>query len=204
MDFYHNLITTKSWQALLDLKKKYQFILIGGWAVFLYTKALKSKDIDVVMEFEELEKMRNEFVVSKNERLRKYEARKEEIEIDIYVPFYSNPGIPAEEIKNQTTRIEGFEVPVKEALALLKQKALLERQDSLKGRKDLIDLISLFKVADFNWQRYKGLVGKFHMEELMRKTGEIIKRARGIDELNLNIHQIARLKKKILPMMEGK
>jgi hypothetical protein len=202
--FYHNLITTKSWQTLIDFSKKYQFILIGGWAVFLYTKALKSKDIDVVMEFEELEKMRNEFAVSKNERLRKYEVRKEEVEIDIYVPFWSNPGVPAEEIKKFTTRIEGFEIPEKEVLVLLKQKALADRQDSLKGKKDLVDLISLFKLDDFDWQKYKDLVKKFRLEQQTEKTKIIIKETTKIDELNLNVHQMARLKRKILSKMEGR
>lgn len=204
MNFYHNLITIKSWQALLDLKKKYQFILIGGWAVFLYTKALKSKDIDVVMEFEELEKMRDEFIVSKNERLRKYEARKEEIEIDIYVPFYSSPGIPAEEIKKFTTRIEGFEIPEKEALVLLKQKALLDRQDSLKGKKDLVDLISLFKLADFDWQKYKDLVRRYQLENQVENIIGIIRKTVKMEELDLNPHQMAKFKKVILPIMEGK
>lgn len=201
MNFYHNLITIKSWQALLDLRKKYRFILIGGWAVFLYTKALKSKDIDLVMEFDELEKMRDKFSVSKNERLKKYEARKEEIEMDIYIPFYSDPGIPAEEIKKFTTNLEGFEVPEKEILALLKQKALLARQDSIKGRKDLADLISLFKLVDFDWQKYKDLVKKFKLKDQVEKTAAIIKRTTKIEEIDLNVHQMARLKKKILAGM---
>jgi len=203
MSFYHNLITGKSWQALVDLKKGYQFILIGGWAVFLYTRTLKSKDIDLVMDFDELEKMRDEFAVSKNERLRKYEARKEEVEIDIYVPFYSNPGIPAEEIKKFTTKIEGFEVPEKEMLTLLKQKALLNRQDSVKGRKDLADLVSLFKSADFNWRKYDNLVKEFQLKKEAEDVALIIKKTVKIEEIDLNVHQMARLKKKILPEMEG-
>lgn len=71
MNFYHDLITEKSWQTVQDLRKEYNFILIGGWAVFLYTQALKSKDIDVVMEYRELEKLRLNFAVSKNDRLKK-------------------------------------------------------------------------------------------------------------------------------------
>ena len=204
MNFYHNLITTKSWQALINLKKKYQFILIGGWAVFLYTKALKSKDIDLVIEFGELEKLRNEFVVSKNERIKKYEARREGTEIDIYLPFYSNPGIPAEEIKNFTNLIEGFKVPKKEVLALLKQAALLDRQNSLKGKKDLADLVSLFRLNDFNWQQYRLLTSRFQLRKQAKKVAEIIKKTTRINELGLNVHQMARLKQKILAGMEAK
>lgn len=204
MNFYHNIITSKSWQALIDLKQKYRFILIGGWAVFLYTKALKSKDIDIVMEYDELEKINSEFAVSKNERLKKYEARKEEIEIDIYLPFYSNPGIPAEEIKKLATLQEGFMLPEKEALVLLKQKALIEREASFKGRKDLADLLSLFRLVDFDWLKYKNLANKFQLQEQVKKVAGILKRTTKVGELGLNVHQFARLKRQILARIEGK
>jgi len=81
LGFYHNLITDKSWKMLILLRKSYDFILIGGWAVYLYTKVLKSKDIDIVVGFDELERLKHDFEVSKNVRLKKYEARAEEIEI---------------------------------------------------------------------------------------------------------------------------
>ena len=48
--YYQDLITEKSWQILIRLKSKIDFVLIGGWAVYLYTKGLKSKDIDIVIE----------------------------------------------------------------------------------------------------------------------------------------------------------
>lgn len=204
MNFYHNLVTDKSWQALTELKQKYQFILIGGWAVFLYTKALKSKDIDLVLEFSELDKLRSEFSVSKNDRLKKYEARREEIEIDIYLPFYSNPGIPAEEIKKLTVSQEGFILPEKEALALLKQKALVEREASFKGRKDLVDLLSLFLLTDFDWQRYCSLANKFQLQEQVKEIIGILKKTTKVDKLDLNVHQFARLKRQILAKIEEK
>lgn len=45
MTYYNELITEKSWKKLQELKRKYKFILIGGWAVYVYTKTLKSKDV---------------------------------------------------------------------------------------------------------------------------------------------------------------
>lgn len=197
MNFYHNLITQKSWQLLTSLREKYQFILIGGWAVFLYTRALKSKDIDLVMEYEALEKLRGEFEVFKNERLKKYEARKEEMEIDIYIPFYSNPGLPAEDLRKSVFSLEGFKTVEKEILAILKQKALLERANTVKGRKDLADLISLFSLTDFNWQKYQKIAGEYKLGELLTTTKEIIRKTRELNEIGLNIHQFAQLKKKI-------
>lgn len=202
MNFFHNLITGKSWQLLLNLRKRYCFILIGGWAVFLYTKALKSKDIDLVAEYGELEKLRDQFEVVKNERLKKYEARSEEVEIDIYVPFYSNPGIPAEDLKTFTVSLSGFTVVEKEILAILKQKALMARGETVKGRKDLADLVSLFLLADFDWDKYGSCVKQFGVEEYLHFTQKIIKNTFKIEEIEMNVHQFAHFKRKVLPLME--
>jgi len=197
MNFYHNLITEKSWRLLQSLRKKYDFILIGGWAVFLHTKALKSKDIDLVLEFPELEKLKEGFEVSKNERLKKYEARRGEMEIDIYVPFYSSPGLPAEELKKFVTNLEGFRTVEKETLAVLKQEALLARKGTVKGRKDLADLISLFRLPGFDWGKYKKVVNKYGRGKSSAVALEILGKTTKMDELDLNPHQMARLKEKI-------
>lgn len=199
MDFYHDLITEKSWQILLNLRRGYNFILIGGWAVFLYTQSLKSKDIDIVMEYQDLEKLRQHLPVIKNDRLKKYEARSEEVEIDIYVPFYSSPGLPAEDLKKFVTSVEGFIVAEKEALAILKQKAFRRRAATAKGRKDLIDLVSLFQLSDFDWEKYRNLLREYHVEDYARFTQNVLLQTVAIEELNLNVHKMARLKKRILP-----
>ena len=88
MEYYQNIITAKSFQILQALKRQYDFILIGGWAVFLYTHTLKSKDIDIIVDYPALEKLRADFDLRKNDRLKKYEISREEIDVDIYVPFF--------------------------------------------------------------------------------------------------------------------
>lgn len=201
MEFYHDLITQKSWQLLQRLKKKYQFILIGGWAVFLYTRALKSKDIDLILEYSQLEKLKEEFPVTKNERLKKYEARNDGLEIDIYLPFYSNPGLPAEEVSRFTHSLEGFIVPQAEILALLKARALKERKNSVKGRKDLLDLVGLFRLDGFDFEKLNKLAKKYQLEDLVKITISELKNTTQIEELNLNSHQFSRLKKRILPQL---
>lgn len=201
MDFYHNLITEKSWSVLLELRHEYNFVLIGGWAVFLYTHGLKSKDIDVVLEYETLEKLRSKLSFYKNERLKKYEVKKEEIDIDIYVPFYSNPGLPAEELVNLRTSVEGFDSVEKEILAILKQKALMERKDSVKGRKDLIDLISLFQLDEFDWERYLNAIKRYGLKESLESVRKTVIETTKIDELDLNIHKFARFKRRVLPLL---
>lgn len=52
-EFYHSLITEKSFKSLQELSKDFNFVLMGGWAIFLYTRALKSKDIDIIIKYDE-------------------------------------------------------------------------------------------------------------------------------------------------------
>lgn len=198
MDYYHNLVTDKSWKLLQALRKTHDFILIGGWAVFLYTMALKSKDIDLVVEYEELERLKKEFEASKNDRLKKYEAKSQEIEIDIYVPYYSNPGIPAEELKEYLASVEGFKTVKPEVLAILKQKALSQRMGTPKGRKDLIDLVSLFILADFDFSELRSISKSFGLEDLALSSKRILEKTFELPEVGLNPHQMAKVKKAIL------
>jgi len=197
-EFYHNLVTEKSFKILQDLKRKFDFILIGGWAIFLYTKALKSKDIDIVVDYNELEKFKTEFSVFKNERLKKYEAKLEEIDIDIYLPYFSDLSFPIEEIKNYLQSVEGFKVPIPEILLILKVKTYLERKGTTKGEKDFLDIFTLISNEKIDWKAYKELIEKYNLKELNQKLKEIISSARAIPQLNLLNHQISRLKKKIL------
>ena len=197
-EFYHDLITKKSFKTLQDLKRRFRFVLIGGWAIFLYTKALKSKDIDIIVDYGELEKFKKEFDIVKNERLKKYEAKAEEIDIDIYLPYYSNIGLPLEEVKKYTQSIEGFEVPVPEILLILKTYTFSQRKGTTKGRKDLIDIFSLLLKDIIDWQKYKEVIEKYNLKEINEKLKELVLSVKSIPELNLLNHQISKLKRKIL------
>jgi len=201
MQYYHDLITQKSWQLLLILKKKYDFVLIGGWAVYLYCQTLKSKDIDLIINYPVLEQLKEEFTVVKNDRLKKYETKTEETDIDIYLPYYSELGLPADEVIKLTTMLENFKVPDVEILALLKAKALLERKNSVKGRKDLIDLVSLFSLEGFDFKKLGQHSRKFQSENLLRVIVEKVKSTTKIDELNLNVHKMAEFKRRTLPKL---
>jgi len=198
MEFYHELITEKSFKILQDLKRKFNFILIGGWAIYLYTKTLKSKDLDIILDYDELEKIKKEFNIFKNDRLKKYEAKIEDIDLDIYLPFFSNLGFPVEEIKTYSQSVEGFIVPIPEILLILKIVTFGERKGTTKGRKDLIDIFSLLKEEKINWQKYKEIIEKYNLIEVNQKFKEIISTAKAIPELNLLNHQISKLKKAVL------
>lgn len=156
----------------------------------------------MVLEFSELERLKKDFEVFKNERLKKYGARKGEMEIDIYLPFYSNPGLPAEDLKKFVVSLEGFKTVEKEILAILKQRALMERKGLVKGRKDLADLVGLFRLPNFDWKKYKETISAYGLEKSVRATVGILQSTTKIDELNLNVHQMARFKRRILPFFK--
>ena len=135
MAYYRDSVTQKSWLFLQELRRKFHFVLIGGWAIWLYTRQLKSKDIDIVVELSELDKLKTTYDLTKNERLKKYEIKQGEVDIDIYVPFYSNPGVAAEQILKDAVLIESLKVPSRELLLILKTVAWKSRRMSTKGRK---------------------------------------------------------------------
>ena len=192
--FYNDLVTQKSWQTLQNLRGKLDFILIGGWAVYLYTKALKSKDIDIIINFDQLDKLKNDFEIIKNDRLKKYEARREEVQIDIYLPHYSNIRIPVENITD-LTKIDTFTVPSLEMLVILKQLAYEERGSSPKGQKDKLDILSLLFFGSFNAAKYQKLVKKLSLKLDLEK---IIKETIKIPELGINEYQWGKWKKNFL------
>ena len=166
MDYYQDLVTSKSFKILQNLKQNYDFILIGGWAVFLHTRGLKSKDIDIIIDYNELEKIRKKFVLNKNERLKKYEIQLDEIDVDIYLPHYSDLKIPLEQIRQYTCNVESFIILKPEILLILKQTAFFERQGSSKGEKDKIDIISLLDLDDFDFKLYQEILKKYNLTDL--------------------------------------
>lgn len=202
MKFYHDLVTRQSWQVLQLWQRQYKFILIGGWAVWLYTQGLKSKDIDVVMEYDELAKVKQELEVVKNDRLKKYEARQGGVEIDIYVPFYSNPGLPAEELAQFKVKLGGLGTVQPEVLAILKQAAWLTRQGTVKGRKDAIDWLGLVTGAAFDGEEYQGLMIKYELGAVAEQLKVLVGEVTPVEELGWSEHVVARMKQRILPLLE--
>jgi hypothetical protein len=158
MEFYHNLITEKSFQYLQALNKKYEFVLIGGWAVYLWSRALKSKDIDIIIDYSELAKLKEDYEVAKNDRLKKYEIKTGEFDVDIYLPHYSEIGIGVEDVQKEIVVREGFMIPALEMLLILKLYAWSERRGSAKGQKDELDIFSLAILPEFNWEKYKKMI----------------------------------------------
>lgn len=203
MEYYHSLITEKSWQELQSLKKIVDFVLIGGWAVYFYTKALKSKDIDIIVDFDQLPIIEKYYRLNKNERLSKYQAVKGEIDIDIYLPHFSQIGIPVEELMNKTTQIEGFKAIDINYLLALKVCTLAERGRTPKGRKDFLDLISLIMSGRVDLKKVREIMRQFKLERVIQVLQEFLQETTEVEELNLNSHQFSKLKKLIISSLKS-
>ena len=173
MEYWNDLITEKSWKILQEIGGKFHFILIGGWANYLWTKKFKSKDIDIVVEFKTLEKLKLEYDLRKNDKLKKYEIKINEIDIDIYVTFYSNLAIPLEKLRK--TKIENFDVVKIEDLLILKQGAEISRGESEKGEKDRLDILSLLFYCEVDFKDYLKRLGELKKKEFHEKLTKIIK-----------------------------
>jgi hypothetical protein len=201
--FYQQFLTDKSFSLLTELKKQFKFTLIGGWAVYFYTKSLKSKDIDIIVDFSQLEQFKKEFTIEKNERLKKYQIKIEEIDIDIYMSFYSDLGLPVEKIIKKTTSVNGFILLEKEVLLITKLKAYQDRGASVKGQKDLIDIVSLVLLEDFDFKYLLSLIKKFNLEKYLQVLEKLISETKEVPELNLNQHAFSKKKKKIREIIKS-
>lgn len=206
MDYWNDILTEKSWQILMRLKNEnFDFIVIGGWAAYLWTKLHKSKDIDMVIkENKDLNFLKKNYDLRKNDNLKKYEVKFEEIDLDIYVPYYSKLAIPVEEIKKYSTRIQGFDVVNSEVLLILKQGAEKDREFSIKGEKDRIDIVSLILYSEIDFKEYHKLIEKYQLIDYYTKLLKIIKNFKEIKYLNLNPREFRLRKTKIIEELKKK
>lgn len=203
-EFWNENVTEKSWIELTSLSKKYDFILIGGWAAYLWTGTHKSKDIDIVTDYDTLNILRKDFTLEKNDRLKTYEIKKGEFDIDIYLPNYSKLAVPIETIKENTTKIQGIKVPNPEILILLKQSAEIERRHTTKGKKDLIDILTILIHTEFSIQKYKETTLKLKMEKHVKELENEVNQfnPKDVDYLGVNLNEFAKWKRNFLTKLK--
>ncbi len=206
MEFWSDILTRKSWEVLLDLQKKgFGFIVIGGWAAYLWTGKHKSKDLDIVLsDFSDLQFLKKNYDLRKNDRLKKYEIKVEETDVDVYVPYYSALAIPAEDMKAYAAKVQGITVAVPEALLVLKQGAELARKDSVKGQKDRIDIMAILCFLELDFGKYKEILRKYKREEFSGRLSEIVRGFTEAKYLDLNPRELKLKKKALLENMRKK
>ena len=200
MEFWNDQAIDESWNALVELAKRYRFVLIGGWACYLYTGTIKSQGKDIIVDFETLNLIKMEFSVNKNAILRKYEIIFDNVSVDIYVPYYSEFVIPFECIKENTVKRQGMTIPKPEIILILKQQAELERKNSVKGQKDRVDILNILIKGNADMKTYFLLVRKYGLEAYMRRLETIIRTS--ITEFEYlaitNPREIKLIKKKLI------
>ena len=113
---------------------------------------------------QELNKLKEGYVLTKNDRLHKYEYKKEGIDVDIYVPHYSELAIPCEDLVGMCSVVEGIKTVDPEPLLVLKQAAELERRGTVKGEKDVIDIVSLLASDSLDFKKYAEVLKKYGLE----------------------------------------
>ncbi len=197
MEFWNSLLTEKSWKILQELNKKYRFIVIGGWAIYLWAKQQKSKDVDIVVEINELQKLKQENLI-KNDRLKKYEIKLEEIDVDIYVEHFSELAIPVSDLKKYSSKVEGFSVVLPEALLILKQKAEIYREYSVKGEKDRIDIMSILLFTKFDFKRYQDVLTRHKLEHYLDRLIKLIREFSDYGRFGLTPREFKLRKKRIV------
>jgi len=174
-------VVERSWRVLGELKGFADFVLIGGWGVYLWTRRLKSRDIDVYIDQESFYKLQSEltqrgYALKRNVRLMKFEALMGDVEIDIYTPFLSRLAIPCLDVfvQHLYSVIDGFKVAIPEVLLLLKAQAAQDRWHAEKGLKDRVDIISLLEFADVKRDVLGHLLAEYDthhvLQEAIKKT----------------------------------
>lgn len=174
-EFWNEQVTEASWERLQELSKEIDFVLIGGWAAYLWTGKHKSKDIDIIVDYETLAALQNKYRLEKNERLHKYEIKLEKFDVDIYVPFFSELTLPLNVImKDYTTKVQNIKTIKPEVLLILKQGAEIARRNSIKGIKDSIDILTLLIYAPVDLKNYIMLLKKYKLEDYKKELVAVI------------------------------
>lgn len=181
-EFWADIATKASWEKLVEISKEFDFVLIGGWAAYLWTGAHKSKDIDIIVDHGTLSYLKRNYDLSKNADLRKYEIKFGKFDIDIYVPFFSKLIIPEDDLINeQSTVVNGIKTVAAEALLVLKQSAEMQRRGTPKGMKDEVDMLTILLYAGIDWKKYAAILKEYGLENY---KGELLKVVKGFDAKN--------------------
>lgn len=204
-EFWNELMTRASWEKLQELSKEFDFILIGGWAAYLWTGMHKSKDIDIIVDYDTLPLIHEKYPLSKNDRLKKYEVKFEGFDIDIYLPFYSKLALPLEDLQKGTVKVKGIKTIPLEALLILKQAAEIDRRNSVKGQKDAIDIMAILIYGGIDLERYKEMLVKYNLTYYIGELIHVITNLdpRNLKFLDMNVKSFSDWKKKNLKRLRA-
>ena len=170
-------ITSKSWRVLNELAAKVNPVLIGGWAVYLWTGALKSADVDLFVTDENLWKIGAR--VKRHPKLKKYHALIDDVDIDIYTPSVCGLVVSASEVfENQWhALVKEFNVLLPEPLLVLKCEAARARWMGRKGFKDRCDVLSLLRFEKLDLKMLGELLRRYERLGIAETLREIVQKS---------------------------
>jgi hypothetical protein len=127
-----------------------QAILIGGWGTWVRTGGAMSHDVDLIVsrpELAVLETMVDDLSESHHLAGTKWRATWRSIHLDLYAPYQSRLGanlqLRVEQLLPHVETVNGYRVLTTPAHTATKIAALLDRPDSLPGRKDRYEILRL-------------------------------------------------------------
>lgn len=149
--FYSSEQTDQS-RGVLDavLRETPTAILVGGWGTWVRTGGAMSHDIDLILtrpELSQLATITDEMSQSRHVAGVKWRASWRGIHLELYVAHQSRLGanlqLRVERLVNHIETINGYRLLTIPAHLATKIAALLDRPDSLPGRKDRDEILAL-------------------------------------------------------------
>jgi len=127
-------------------------VLIGGWGSWVRMGGLMSHDIDLIVSRQDLAllgKMADDISASHHLAGTKWRGTWRSIHLDLYVPYQSRLGanlqLRVEQLEVHAETLKGYRVLAAPAHTATKIAALLDRPDSLPGRKDRNEVLQLLE-----------------------------------------------------------
>lgn len=156
--FWNKEKTKTSYSVLNGLAGKLDFVLIGGWAVYLHTHQQESLDVDIALGFDELDFFRKYGIQDYGGINIKYSIV-DDVHVDLFISEFSDRDlpVPVSEILKNFVKIDRMKVVKREMLLLLKLWGYF-RNDEVKLRKDIVDVISLLFYGNVNLKEFEAIV----------------------------------------------
>ncbi len=170
--FWNEEKTSSSKRTLDLLAEKIGFVLIGGWAVFLYTGAQMSEDIDLAIGYDSLSFFKKYGLNDYGGINIKYTIIDGAV-VDLFIEGYADKDLPfpVSDIIKECSVEGNIKVVNKEMLMLLKLWGYF-RADEAKSRKDVVDVITLLFYSKPDMKSIKEYVKRYKIEK--RRSSDVL------------------------------
>lgn len=171
--FWNNEKTGKSFKTLQLLAGKVDFVLIGGWAVYLYTNVQRSEDVDIAIRYSDVPFFRG-YGIEEYEGINiKYSVIDGTV-VDLFIEEYADKDLPipvSDIFKNYTILGGNIKTVNKELLLLLKLWGYF-REDEIKLRKDIVDVMSLLLYGGIDIDKFGTMLREYKIKK--RRSVDVV------------------------------